>query len=260
MAEYLTQEQRAQFEKELAQGGSLTQEQAQRAVNEGAQMAQEDMKAQQHSELLRQYGFGSLEEMLEQYERLTATVAELKRMLSRLLSIEKAERTAAQLDVRHPEYAVRRRIELELAPMREEAKAATRNRMIQHQWQDSAYQMRDLEKLLPEIAEYIMRNPKYASEADGLVRAYDAVRSQKYRDEQELLEDPEFVGHLLENEQVREMLMKAYMQQVRRGGSVPQSVGAFGEAGKMPLTARKPITGMDQAKKRLEAMLGAKVQ
>ncbi len=257
MAEYLTGEQRAQFERELAQGGGLTQEQAQRAVNEGAEMAQADMAAQQLSELLKQYGFGSLEEMLEQYERMVGTVAELKRMLGRLLSIEKAERTAAQLDVRHPEYAIRRRIELELAPMREEAHAAAKNRMIQHQWQNSAYQMRDLEKLLPEIAEYIMRNPKYASEADGLRRAYDAVRSEKYRDEDELLGDPEFIAHLMENEQVREALLKSYMQQMHRGGSVPQSVGA---GGKTPLTARKPITGMQQAKKRLEAMLGANMQ
>lgn len=257
MAEYLSEEQRAQFMRDLAQP-QLSEEQAQRALGEGMEMAKADMQENEDAARLKEYGFGSVGEMLEQYERLQGTVAELKRMLSRLLDMEKAERTAAELDAMHPEYALRRSIEAELEPMRKEARTAAKNRMIQYQWQDSARGMKDLEKLMPQIAEYIMRNPKYASEEEGLKRAYDAVRSEKYRDEEELLSDPEFIERILQNEQVREAVMRAHMQQLRRNGSVPQSVGAGVQSGKTPLTERKPITGMEQAKKRLEAMLGGR--
>ena len=255
MTEYLTSEQRAELERQLA-GGQLTEEEAQAAMNEGARMAQADRAAGEYRAVLKEYGFGSVREMSEAYERMQATVSELRGMLRRLLDMEKAERTAAELDVRHPEYAVRRRIEMELRPMREELRAAAKGRLIQRDWQDSAADMHDLERLLPEIAEYIMRNPKYAGESDGLRRAYDAVRSEKYRGEDELLADPDFIGRLAENELVKEAVLRAHLEEIRRGGHIPQSVGAGQEAGKTPLTGRKPIAGMDMAKKRLEAMLG----
>ena len=38
---------------------------------------------------------------------------------------------------------------------------------------------------------------------------------------------------------------------------MPQAVGAGVQTGKAPLSGRKPINGMEQAKKRLAAMLGA---
>jgi hypothetical protein len=258
MKEYLSEQQRAQFERELAQDeGMLSEQQAQRAIGQGMEMAQADMQTQQQDGLPEKYGFGSIEEMAAQYERLQGTVSELRKMLSHLLDMEKAERTAAEMDVMHPEYEMHRQLSMELLPMREELKAAARNRMIQHEWQDSAHQMKDLEKLLPQIAEYIMRNPKYASEADGLQRAYDAVRSSRYRDEDELLNDPEFIGRILKNGQVREAVIRAHMEDIRRSGQLPQTVGAGNQSGKAPLSGRKPMNGMEQAKKRLAAMLGA---
>lgn len=263
MTEYLTKEQRAELERQLSGAPELTGEQARQAAWEGARMAQADMEQAgmeqaNGRQTLREYGFESIQEMAAAYERTQATVMELKEMLNQLLAMEKAERTAAELDARHPEYAVRRQIELELRPMREQMNRATRNRMIQKEWQDSAAQMHDLQRLLPEIAEYIMRNPKYADEADGLLRAYDAVRSGKYRDEETMLLDPEFISRMAQDERVRSAVLEAHLQEIRRGGGIPQSIGAGTETGKTPLTGRKPITGMDQAKKRLEAMLGVK--
>lgn len=257
MTEYLTEEQRAELERQLA--GGMTEEQAQEAMNEGMRMAQADMQQAEADRLLQEYGFGSMEELLAGYERTQAAVRELREMLNQLLMLEKADRTAAELDVRHPEYAVRRQIELELKPMREQMRKNARSRMIQQDWIDSAAQMRDLERLMPEIAEYIMRNPRYAGESDGLMRAYDAVRSGKYRGEEEMLLDPGFVERMAGNEQVKQAVLKAYLEEIRRGG-IPQSVGAGQEAGKTPLTGRKPITGMEMAKKRLEAMLGVQRQ
>ena len=258
MKDYLTEEQRAELVRQLDGGQELTEEQAQQAVEDGARMAQADMAQAAEGDMLREYGFENVQQALTAYERTQAAVAELKEMLNQLLAMEKAERTAAELDARHPEYAVRRQIELELRPMREQMNRAAKNRLIQREWQDSAAQMRDLERLLPEIAEYIMRNPKYSAESDGLMRAYDAVRSGKYRDEEDLRADPAFIERAAGDERVREAVLKAHLEEIRRGGGVPQSIGAGAEAGKTPLTGRKPITGMDQAKKRLEAMLGVK--
>lgn len=264
MAEYLTKEQREELERQLAAGDEtgggqvLTDEMAQQAMMDGARMAQADSGQEDEKRLLAEYGFADVREVLAAYERTQAAVMELKGMLNHLLDMEKAERAAAELDAKHPEYAVRRQIEAELRPMREEMARVMKNRMIQRDWQDSAAQMKDLERMLPEIAEYIMRNPKYAGESDGLRRAYDAVRSGKYRDEEELLLDPAFIDRMAGDGRVREAVLKAHLEEIRRGGGVPQSVGAGAEAGKTPLTGRKPITGMDQAKKRLEAMLGVK--
>ena len=110
---------------------------------------------------------------------------------------------------------------------------------------------------MPQIAEYIMRNPKYAAEADGLQRAYDAVRSDRYRDEDEMMNDPEFIGRVLKNEKIREAVIRAHMEEIKKGAQMPQAVGAGVQTGKAPLSGRKPINGMEQAKKRLAAMLGA---
>ena len=256
MKEYLSPEQRAELERQLQQG-EMTQEQAQTALEEGARMAQADAAREQERALLNEAGFEDVSALLEAWKRTRTAVQELRGMLEQLTALEQADRTAAELDAMHPEYAVRRRIEMELKPMREQARQAARSRMIQQDWQDSAAEMDNLERLLPEIAEYIMRNPRYAGESDGLRRAYDAVRSAKYRDEEALLTDPEFIGRMAASEPIREAVLRAHLSEIRRSGRVPQAVGVGAESGKTPVTERKPVTGMEQAKKRLEAALGA---
>ena len=71
----------------------------------------------------------------------------------------------------------------------------------------------------------------------------------------ELLADPDFIQMMAGNEQIKEAVLKAHMEEIRKGGGVPQMIGAGSEIGKTPVTGRKPITGMEMAKKRLEAML-----
>jgi len=46
-----------------------------------------------------------------------------------------------------------------------------------------------------------------------------------------------------------------FIQAIQKGGRIPQAVGAGGGDGMTPVTGRKPITGMEMAKKRLETML-----
>lgn len=263
MAIRLSEEQRAEFEKQLSEG-ELTEEQAQQAVQEGMRMAHSDMQSedgqavQGDSARLAEYGFGSLDELLGAYERVQGTVTELRGMLSQLLDVRRAEQNAAQLDMRHPAYRLRRSVEEELRPLREQTEQAARNRLVQKDWQESAAQMADLEGLMPEIAAYIMEHPRYAQESDGLKRAYDAVRSGKYRDEEELLDDPQFIERAAGNGKIREAVMRAWMEQIKRTGTGVQSIGAAAGVGMTPLTQKKNVTGMEQAKKRLEAMLGVR--
>lgn len=255
MKEYLSPEQRAELERQL-QEGDLTPEQAEKALLQGAQMAREDEEHGQEQKLLNEHGFESVEQLLEAWQRTGAAVRELRAMLEQLTALEEADRTAAELDVMHPEYAARRQIERELRPMREQAKQAARNRMIQQDWMESAAQMQNLEGLMPEIAEYILRNPRYAGESDGLRRAYDAVRSAKYRDEEAMLADAAFIGRMAADRRVREEVLRAHLEEILRSGSIPQSVGMEGERGKTPVSEKKPVSGMEQAKRRLEKLLG----
>ncbi len=263
MTEYLTKEQRAELERQLA--GELTGEEAQAAFEEGARMAQEEMGGGREEELpemddedrafMKKYGFEKLADVRRAFMMLQDVLGKQRELMNDLREIERADATAAALDARHPEYAAGRMFEMELRPVREKARAAARNRMIQQDWMASAAGMRDLEKVLPEIAEYIMEHPRYAEDSEGLLRAYEAVRSRKYRDPLEMMEDPEFIQMMAENEQVKEAVLRAHMEEIRKGERIPQSVGAAGEDGKMPLTGRRPITGMEMAKKRLEYML-----
>lgn len=262
MAEYLTREQRAALEAQLAAEDGLSEEQAETAFQQGVRMAQADEQGAQaqkawgrEQEALRQAGFESVAQLAEAYQAASAAVRELRGMVEHLLEMERAMEAAASMDPVHPEYAVRGQVETGLRPMREQARRAARNRLIQQDWNDSAAQMEDLERLLPEMAEYILRHPKYADESDGLLRAYDAVRSAKYRDEERAMRDPEFIRRMAADERVREAVLRAHLEEVYRENEAPQSIGSGAQGGKIPLTGRKPITGMEMAKKRLEAML-----
>ena len=254
MAGYLTEEQQAEFERQLAEG-ELSQEEAEAAIVQGMQMAQAVQQGGE-KDALAQSGFGSVEELLTGYEQAQGTISQLKGMLNQLLDMRKAQHTAQALYNRTPDYEVHQQIEMEITPLHEQTEQTMRNRLIQQEWQNSAAEMTGLEQLMPEIAQYILENPKYAQESDGLRRAYDAVRSRKYRDEAELLLDPQFIERMAGNELIREAVMKAHLEEIQRTGGTMKSVGAG--SGQTPLSARKNITGMEQAKKRLEAMLGVK--
>ena len=255
MTEYLTKEQRAELEKQLA--GGLTEEEAQQALYEGARMAQAEMGGAERGNgdvlaldeedraFLEKYGFRSMREVRGYFRTLQDVVEMQRGLLNDLREIERADATAAALDARHPGYAAGGVFEMEMRPVRDKAMKAARNRMIQQDWMLSAAGMRDLQRLLPEIAEYIMAEPRLSEDPDGLMRAYEAVRSRKYRDTDELLADPEFIRMMAENEQIREAVLRAHMEEIQKGGGVPQMIGAGSEAGKSPVTGRKPITGME---------------
>ena len=235
MNQYLTAEQRAAFERQLAEE-ELTDEQKQAAIGQGMEMAQADMADQAGAGAadgaLAGSGFDSVEALLAAYEKSQADLSEAEEALRRTQALVRALENGQALEPEAPE---------------------ARSDSVRRAWQHRAGDMPDLQELLPEIAEYILAHPSIAMEEDGLQRAYDAVRAAKYRSDEALLDDPESVKKLAADPRVRDAVLTAHLAAVYRSGrEVPAFIGG---GGSIPAGAGKPQDGMAQAKARLEAML-----
>ena len=241
MNQYLTPEQRAQFEQQLTED-VLTEQERQEAFGQGVDMAQADMAqaeaadevaaSAEDREALRRSGFDSVQALLDAYEQSQRSLHEAEDALTQLGALARALENGEQL-----------------APESGE----TRSHRVQDAWKRRAGLMRDLEGLLPEIAEYIMAHPAFAMEEDGLERAYNAVRAGKYKSEEELLADPENVKRLSADPRVKSAVLTAHLAEVYKAGKdLPAFIAA---GGGIPAEADKPQDGMEAAKAKLEAML-----
>lgn len=238
MNQYLTPEQRSEFERQLA-GGALTNEEKQAAFQQGAHMARADLAADApaaapsaDADALARSGFNSVQALLDAYEASQAQLGEAAEALRRLNAMLRALQNGE-----------------ELAPEKPEERASR----VQKAWKGSAAGMRDLEALLPEIAEYILAHPEYSIEEDGLERAYNAVRAAKYRSDEELLGDPESVKRLAADPRVKNAVLVAHLAEVYRSGRELPAFIAGG--GSIPAAAEKGAGGMQEARARLEALL-----
>ena len=296
MADYLTPEQKAEFIRSLeSQGGvpdgsnggaetALSPEAQQQAMAEGAQMAaadaqsgampgadaqavgeipaqQTDANAQQgdvQAQVLSQLGFGSVEELANAYREAARSQSEMREMLTQITALQQAAGNEEQLDPNNPEDRVKLVVRGEIQPLLEKQKADARNKMVQEKWNASpAAKAADLSELMPEIQAYLSANPRLAVDEEGLQRAYDAVRSGKYRSERDMMADPEFVKRAAADEGVKKRVIEEYLQSVARNGDVaPQGIT---EGGSVPLTGKKTGShSMAQARQKLESMLGVK--
>lgn len=277
---YLTPEQEAAFIKDLESqggvpdGGALSPEEQQQAIQEGAQMAAADAQngtmpgadapaegqaaAQQedaNAQALSQLGFGSMDELVNAYKEASRTASEMRDMLTQISAIQQAVDNGEQLDPNDPDARFKQLIDSRMKPLLDSKKAEARNRLVQEKWRASdAAKAADLSNLMPEIQAYLTANPRYAVDEDGLQRAYDAVRSKMYKSEDTLTNDPEFLKRMADNEQIRKMVIEDHLQQIARNGeAVPQSIT---DGGSTPLTGKKTVSGMEQAKQKLLSMLG----
>lgn len=280
MAGYLTPEQEAEFIKQLESqggaldGGALTPEEQQQAVQEGAQMAAEDAANGQmpgadapaqpteqtpevnaDARLLQSLGFGSLGELANAYKETLKTGSEMREMLTQFAALHQAMENNDELDPNNPEDQMRRVVRSEFAPLYEKQKADIRNRLIQEKWgQSAAAKADDLSEHMDEIQAMLKSNPRLAMDEDGLQRAYDAVRSKKYRSEASLMADAEFLKKVAANPEVKRAVLEEHLQGVARtGDAIPQGITGGGNT---PLTGRETITSMTDAKNKLAQMLG----
>lgn len=279
MAEYLTPEQKAEFLKNLESqggvpdGGALSPEEQQQAMQEGAQMAAADAQNGQLPEaggpeaaqtetqagvdgaVLSQLGFTSLDELANAYRETLRTKSEMEGLLTELTAMQKAMENEDELGD-DQESQIRKVLRSDFKPMYDRMKADARNRVVQEAWKKSAEGKSDLSELMGDIQAYLAEHSDLSMMEDGLDRAYHAVRSGKYRSEGALLSDPEFLKKVMDNPEVKKGVIEKYLQEVsRQGEAAPQTIS---DGGNTPLTAKKTASGMEQAKAKLAAMLGVK--
>lgn len=270
MGKYLNDEQTQEFMGKLEQAGmskdgELTPEAQQQAMEQGAEMAKADLQngavdaaqADPNQELLAQLGVKDVNELAERYRSATEETGKYKDMLSTLLAYQQALNTKEELTGGNPVDSVAETVRKEMGPVYEKLQQEARNKLVQEAWGKDAKNMPDIAELMPEISEFMKAHPDLAVQNDGLQRAYDSVRSGKYRSEEQMLNDDQFLQKAASNERVRQQVIKEYLSELARSGeSLPASVGNGGD---MPLTGRKKAPdSMEQAKAGLGKMLGMK--
>ena len=208
--------------------------------------------------ILAELGVSSVEELAERYRERDGKATEYKDMLAQLLAYQQALDNEAELDpTSDPLDSVKRAVREEIKPLYDKVQADARNKVVQEAWGKDAKDMPDIADVMPEIAQFISEHPDLAVANDGLRRAYDSVRSRKYKTEAQMLEDSEFIKRMAANEKVRDAVLQSHLSEIARSGeTVPNSIGAGGD---IPLTGQKQAPdSMQQAKKGLAQMLGLK--
>ena len=213
--------------------------------------------ADPNAALLEELGVSSIEELVERYKERDGKATEYQGMLSQLIAYQQAMNNQDELDTTDPLNAVKKAVREEMAPLYEKAQADARNKIVQEAWGEAAKNMPDITDLMPEITEFIAENPDLAVSNDGLRRAYDSVRSKKYRTEDQMLADDAFIKRMASNEKIKEAVLKEHLSEIARNGeNIPASIGSGGGT---PLTGQKKApSSMDQAKNGLARMLGMK--
>ena len=252
MTQYLTPRQRQLFIDRLAEENDAPQlsgDQREAALQQGADMARADMQdmpddegffseedAQDENgamaERLAALGFENADQLADAYERLARRYAGLMDDVRRIEAAGRARRNERRL----------------------ENDPSGRSRVIQAVWANRAEELEDIAQFLPEMSAYIAGHPEYAMETDGLERAYDAVRSHRYRSEERLLDDPEAVKRLSADPRVREAVLSAHLAGIYKSAA---ALPAFIDDGGSIPVAEPTKGGMDRAKAKLTAMLAA---
>ena len=224
-------------------------------VDSGA--APEEPAVDPVAKMLSDLGVSSIEELAERYKERESKATEYKDMLAQLLAYQQALDNEEELDSSDPLDSVKKAVREEIRPIYDKLQADARNKVVQEAWSKDAKGMPDIAEVMPEITEFIAEHPDLAVSDDGLRRAYDSVRSKKYRTEAQMLADDEFVKRMASNEKIKEAVLQNHLGELARSGEgVPNSIGA---GGNVPLTGQKQApSSMDQAKKGLAKMLGIK--
>lgn len=275
---YLNDEQMNQFLQNLGgdtaptggnEDGSLPPEAQESAMVEGAQMAEADMAQAAGVDapaapangldpaVLQELGVGSVEELVERYRETSTKSGEYRDMLTKLIAFQQTLENKQELDPGDPLNSVKEAIRTEMAPLYEELSRSAQNKLVQEAWGEAARGLPGVTELIPEIALYIKEHPDLAVSKDGLQRAYDGVRSQKYKSPDELLNDDAFIQQAASNEKVKEAVLREHLGELARNGeAVPPTIG---EGGGTPLTgAKQKPSSMEQAKRGLLSRLGGK--
>lgn len=260
MEKYLSPEQEAEFKNML--GGSTEPQpnlEAQNPVenNEAAAAVDAAPNADPLSALYDEFGVNSPEELAEALRQATKQSGEYKGMLAQLLAFQKALNNQSEIDPDDPMNTVKQAVREEMSPIYEKLQRDAQNKIVQEAWGKDAVNMPDLADAMPEITVFLHEHPELSLQVDGLRRAYDSVRSKKYKSEAQLLADDDFVARMAANDKIKDAVVKEYLATTAKSNEgVPTSIAG---GGNVPLTGKKQApSSMDQAKSGLARMLGLK--
>lgn len=260
---YLTPEQEAQFMEQLnAANPESPSPEAQPPVEDNAAAAPADTGApapapDPSAAILSELGVSSVQELADSYRTLKGQSSQYKEMLSQLLAFQQALDNKAEIDTDDPLNTVKKAVQDEMGPVYEKLQREAKNKLVQEAWGNDAKNLPDVTDLMPEITQFITEHPELAVANDGLRRAYDGVRSKKYKTEAQMLSDDEFIKRMASNDKIKDAVIKEYLSQTARSGdNVPSSIGG---GGNVPLTGKKQApNSMEAAKTGLAKMLGLK--
>lgn len=209
------------------------------------------------AQAMTELGFADVGQLIDAFKATSASASQYKDTLAQLVAFQQAQQNDQDLDPSDPTYEVKKAIREEMAPLYERMQDEARNQLVQEAWGKSVVDMPDINDLMTDITGFLHEHPDLAVADDGLRRAYDGVRSKKYKSESQLLNDPEFIKRIANNEKVRDAVLGKHLGEIARtGDAIPQSIG---DGGGSPLTGKKQApNGMEHAKKGLLSMLGAK--
>lgn len=273
------------FMANLPQGGGPEEDippvQQDQAMQEGAAMAEADIAAQEADasgapgepiegqppapaapaapaapvvpEAVTALGFSTPEDMAAAYEQLSQQTQEMREQLEQIVAMQQAIDTEETLDPKAPDYMAKKTFREMMGPFYDKLKTEARNKLVQGAWAKDAAGMPDLDAFNADISEFFRENPALAVDTTGLRQAYHAARSKKFRSEDQLFGDPEFIKKAASNKAIADAVMKAQMLNVAGTGDVPQGV----DGGGIPLTGKKqaPKTIKD-ANAAVRALLG----
>lgn len=225
-------------------------------VDAGANAAPEQA-ADPVAAALNDLGVSSIEELIVRFRERESKAAEYRDMLAQLLAYQQALNNEEELDSTDPMNPVKQAVREEIKPLYEKLQSDSRNKLVQDAWNKDAKDMPDIVDVMPDIAQFISEHPDLAVSNDGLRRAYDSVRSKKYRTEEQMLADDAFIKRMASNDKIKEAVLQQHLSEIARSGDVvPNSIGA---GGNVPLSSQKKAPdSMSKAKQGLAQMLGLK--
>jgi len=271
----LSPEQAAAFEQALAQGGAPEDgnmpPEPEAPPTDGAPMVPPGAEAPQeaapaaptqpqapadpYADLLASVGVGSVEELVQGFSDLSANLAQTQSALDQLLAMQEAMGNEDELDPTDPDYSMKKYVREYLSPIADKIKVQEMGNRVRDAWNESAKDMPDLQDFMEDISQHMMENGALSTSPDGLKRAYDAVRSAKYRSPDALLADPEFLKKASANDALKKMVIEAHLANIAKNGELPTSIG---DGGSPFMTGKKGEVGnMADAKKATLALLQA---
>lgn len=150
-------------------------------------------------------------------------------------------------------------IEGQVKPLQEKIQAYEQERYWNNQVMTAQQKFPDFQQMVPEVSKIIQENPALVQLPNAIEQAYNLAKARQVLTQppqpsiDEMLNNPDFLKTLAQNENVRKEILKSHAQQVQ--GNQPPPVIGKQPGGHAPATPREPIKSVGDATKMFRAHL-----